>query len=834
MGWFNGDILVGTPGSKIDVTEDITLTAMARNTKAPTVVVAREDFNTFRWTATDVVPITGYQISKNSAVPSATGTGWTNGNINTGTYDISEEGTYYVYVKNEDGIVGRGMINAYTVSRNQGTGTTLTTKIDSSSGEEFTNTTNVLDGTTIYVAGSLNTGYSSLVLKNKDNVISAGNQTITSNSIFKSSATASTFTITLDKQSGTGGTSTIYETYGSKYSLTSNGQKMTTSENPITIPTKNGYAFLGYYTGLNGAGIQYIDKNGHLTSNASTTNFTSNGTLYARWEEVTLRTSETNMYSTTVNFLYTTLERKMIKSITFANSIAGHTVDGSTCFDVSSVTNSGQVLLWITNTDANGYYDIVIGQNGGVKANPNSSYLFSCIGYNSSITTFTIDFTNFYTSGVKNMRYMFYRCGYYGLQNLNLGNNFDTSSVINMSNMFSCCGYAAMTSLNLGNNFDTSSVEDMGSMFFECGYLRMTSLNLGNKFYTSSVREMYHMFDGCGNTAMTSLDLGDKFDTSNVQNMNSMFSYCGYTAMTSLDLGEKFDTSSVQNMNSMFSNCGYTAMTSLDLGGKFDTSSVTDMGSMFLDCGYTAMTSLDLGDRFNTLNVTNMAGMFSGCGYMAMTNLNLRDKFDTSNVTNMEAMFSDCGCIAMTSLDLGDKFNTSNVTNMYLMFNGCGYIAMTNLDLGDKFNTSNVTNMDAMFLRCGYTAMTSLDLGDKFNTSSVTNMEAMFDGCGYTAMTSLDLGDNFNTSNVTDMIFMFHECGYTVMTSLDLGDKFDTSNVTNMYCMFSGCGSTAMTSLDISAMTFPSTLTSYSDVFKRLWYIRLCCICKVFNRESMD
>ena len=852
LGWFNGDILVGTPGSKIDVTEDITLTAIAKNTKAPTVVVAREDFNTFRWTATDVVPITGYQISKNSAIPSATGTGWTNGDINTGTYDISEEGTYYVYVKNEDGIVGQGMINAYTVSRDQGTGTTLTTKIDSSSGEEFTNTTNVLDGTTIYVAGSLNTGYSSLVLKNKDNVISAGNQTITSNSIFKSSATASTFTITLDKQSGTGGTSTIYETYGTKYSLTSGGNAMTTSENPVTVPTRDMYEFQGYYTQANGEGTQYIDKNGHLTSNASTTNFTSNGTLYAywtrpvfelaldnqgantpgtdkiyltystkysltrdgdemtttanpiipptkngyafmgyyntsaetggtqyinakgyktssasltgftangtlyaRWQEVTLKRVETSTSSTTSKFLETTIERRKIKSISFANSISGHTIDGTTCFDVSSITDAGQVLVWIANTDGNGYYDIVIGQNGGVKANPDSSYLFGYVGY--TPPTFTINFTNFYTENVTNMKYMFYYCGYTGMTSLNLGSNFDTSSVQNMQGMFSNCGYIAMTSLNLGDKFDTSSVTTyMSSMFSSCGY-----------------------------TAMTSLDLGDKFDTSSVNNMYAMFRYCGYTAMTSLDLGDKFDTSGVTtNMNDMFSYCGYTAMTSLDLGDKFDTSNVTSMNYMFDSCGFTAMTSLDLGD-----------------------------KFDTSNVQDMNYMFRECGFKAMTYLDLGDKFNTSNVTNMAHMFDSCGFRAMTSLDLGDKFDTSNVTNMDSMFYYCGYTAMTSLDLENKFDTSNATDMSRMFERCGYTVMTSLDLGNNFDTSNVQNMKDMFSNCGYTAMTSLDLGDKFDTTNVTDMEDMFYECGWKAMTSLDISAMTFPSTLTSYANIF---------------------
>ena len=183
-------------------------------------------------------------------------------------------------------------------------------------------------------------------------------------------------------------------------------------------------------------------------------------TMYAIWQDVYLRTSETSTSGTTAKFLNTTIERRKIKSITFANSIAGHTVDGETCFDVSSITNSKQVLLWITNTDSDGYYDIVIGQNGGVRANPNSSYLFSYVGYTPS--TFTINFTNFInTANVTNMSYMFQCCGYTGMTSLNLGSNFDTSSVTNMSYMFKYCGNTAMTSLNLGDNFNTSNVTNM-------------------------------------------------------------------------------------------------------------------------------------------------------------------------------------------------------------------------------------------------------------------------------------------------------------------------------------------------------------------------------------
>ena len=114
---------------------------------------------------------------------------------------------------------------------------------------------------------------------------------------------ANTYPITLNNQSATSaGTTAIYETYGSKFSLTRGGSAMSTSANAITKPTRsytvtyhyNGsgqsnttatstYTFGGYYTATNGGGVQYIGANGFLASTASTTGFSSNGTLYAKW-----------------------------------------------------------------------------------------------------------------------------------------------------------------------------------------------------------------------------------------------------------------------------------------------------------------------------------------------------------------------------------------------------------------------------------------------------------------------------------------------------------------------------------------------------------------------
>lgn len=94
-----------------------------------------------------------------------------------------------------------------------------------------------------------------------------------------------TYTVTLDNQgASSGGTSKIYGKYDDGIYLGSDYTSiMTTSTNKITIPTKIGYTFEGYYTEKDGAGIQMISNTGYLTNNFTNTTYTSSVTLYAKW-----------------------------------------------------------------------------------------------------------------------------------------------------------------------------------------------------------------------------------------------------------------------------------------------------------------------------------------------------------------------------------------------------------------------------------------------------------------------------------------------------------------------------------------------------------------------
>lgn len=76
-----------------------------------------------------------------------------------------------------------------------------------------------------------------------------------------------TYTVTLDKQGGTGGTDSFIATYGAKTS--------------ITAPTREGYEFKGYWTGKNGSGTQMYYATGTAYRNW---NIDAATTLYAHWE----------------------------------------------------------------------------------------------------------------------------------------------------------------------------------------------------------------------------------------------------------------------------------------------------------------------------------------------------------------------------------------------------------------------------------------------------------------------------------------------------------------------------------------------------------------------
>lgn len=472
--------------------------------------------------------------------------------------------------------------------------------------------------------------------------------------------------------------------------------------------------------------------------------------------------------------------RSKIVSIEFVNGIGNLPAEPIKVWDLSEARDNS-IKGWLVEVADNpGYYDLFVGSDGYILANPDSSYWFADLS-----NLYNIIFTNYYTMGVTNMSYMF--------KNISVGkldlSGFDTSNVTNMTGMFNKS--SLLTEIEL-RNFDTSKVTSMASMFSESGII---NLDLSN-FDTSNVTNMSSMF--YKTMALENLNLST-FNTSKVTTMVSMFES---NATPTLDLSS-FDTSNVTNMTYMFmsSNANY-----LDLR-SFNTSNVTSMGAMFYDA---SAEIIDI-TSFDTSNVTTVTAstvyqyspsitygktaMFQWCNAKEVKGL---ENLNTSKIKYMDYLFYNSN---IKNIDLS-KWDTSNVTSMSFMFAGN---KSSNVNLGN-IDTSNVTIMNDMFYNC---SASSITIGD-IDTSKVNDMSYMF---ARSSATILDVS-NLDTGNVTDMSNMFgrgyhmSEAGPAATKIIGL-EKFDTRNVKNMYCMFCKSG---FETIDISTFD-TSNVTSMSNMF---------------------
>ena len=154
-------------------------------------------------------------------------------------------------------------------------------------------------------------------------------------------------------------------------------------------------------------------------------------------------------------FFGTDVMRKDIEELTFSSSdkVPEEAVQS---FDLSEKQNKSVVMAWYTDKDKNGLYEMTIGQDKGVVANSNSAYLCCDVGQVDGIE-------NLYTTGVKDMSYMFFQYradAPFEKAELDLGDNFDTSAVENMDGMFWYTShmFSAIT-LRLGKAFQFDNVK---------------------------------------------------------------------------------------------------------------------------------------------------------------------------------------------------------------------------------------------------------------------------------------------------------------------------------------------------------------------------------------
>ena len=390
-------------------------------------------------------------------------------------------------------------------------------------------------------------------------------------------------------------------------------------------------------------------------------------------------------------------------------------------FDLSEKQN-GSVMAWYTDKDNDGKYEMTIGQNGGVVANVNSSYLFSSIKNEEENEPFLVGIENLDTSHVESMRAMFY-FSKDGTKEFDLGDQFDTSNVKDISNMFIEMGEGTLKKIRLGANFDVSKVEKQSGAFeyagkpyelycyvkddatrqwfiehaedmcwyigfytswdYKPGYndyiVNEQSMGLaGMPIRTHEPTDNRIMAEPAKYTELPSKD-ENGYPISYVTDAKRYY-FCGteikrddieeLTIETSCKVPEKalgqFDLSEKQNGSVMawYTDKDKDGLYEMTIGQEGGV--VANPNCCYLFCDLSQINGMG---NLYTSGVTDMSYMFLDYGANGKNNaLDLEDNFDTSNVKRMDGMFAHLGARSeYYSLRLGKAFTFKGLEKVPLL-----------------------------------------------------------------------------------------------------------------------------------------------------------------------
>ena len=264
----------------------------------------------------------------------------------------------------------------YTITTNHGTGGTISVSPASP----------VAVNTSVTVTMTPSTGYTfkSGTIKIGNNAQTTISTTTSTHTIcgpttINAQWTPKTYTVTLNPQSGTGGTTSVTATYGSAMP-------------EITKPTRTGYTFNGYYDATSG-GTQYYKADG---SSARTWNKTAATTLYAQWtaNQYTITYKDQNNanfsgshasgYPTKHTYgTATTLKTASKTGYTFDGWFTSQDCSGSAVTTLGATAYTSNITLYAKWTINQYTLTYSAGEGGSVTGNHASG---AKLNYNTSIT----------------------------------------------------------------------------------------------------------------------------------------------------------------------------------------------------------------------------------------------------------------------------------------------------------------------------------------------------------------------------------------------------------------------------------------------------------------
>src|SRR5574344_2023039 len=217
---------------------------------------------------------------------------------------------------------------------------------------------------------------------------------------------ANQYAVTLNNQSATtAGTTSVTATYDAAMPT------------PLTLPTKTGYTFGGYYSGTNGSGTLYYNADG---TSATTWNIAAATTLYAMWTIIPYTITYTLDGGTNASGNPTTYNVESNTITLSAPTKTGYTFTGWTTTGITTPTTSVTIAKgstgdrtytanWTINTytvtfNANGGSDVASqkvnyeGKATTPAAPTRTGYTFSG-WYSDNALTNTIDFATYTVTG---------------------------------------------------------------------------------------------------------------------------------------------------------------------------------------------------------------------------------------------------------------------------------------------------------------------------------------------------------------------------------------------------------------------------------------------------
>ena len=330
----------------------------------------------------------------------------------------------------------------------------------------------------------------------------------------------------------------------------------------------------------------------------------------------------------------------------------------------------------------------------------------------------SLDISNWNTSNVTNMENMFYSC--YNINSISGIENLDTSHVTNMCSMFNSC--YDLTYLNL-SNWNTSNVIDMSYMFSSSSALsgEITIMN-------PNITDYSRMFSGCSTYDYAKFVIkytdGCKDIAQNMRNTRTS-NYHGnphvylYEPIYYLITGEEISN----RIEETASTATKIIVTNTAIPNTKKSNSIL----ISIYANYNVYMYLDNDTIYISPEEDNVtiyanevcSGMFNRNDYLKYIDLS---NLNTSKVTDMSSMFQSMDSIESINLS---GWDTSNVTNMEKMFS-TGYtgVPLHSIIGLENFNTSNVTNMSKMFFMCS-----ALSGEITIMNSNIENYSNMFNYC---------------------------------------------------------------------------------------------------------